>query len=62
MAVMTGEDAAPISLTGGRAFRGNLTKIRIRWVIAGLVGIFCIVGGRLVQLGAVVQDTSIEGR
>jgi len=62
MAVMTGEDAAPISLTGGRAFRGNLTRIRIRWVIAGLVGIFCIVGGRLVQLGAVVQDTSIEGR
>ncbi len=62
MAVMTGGDAAPIAVTGARKFRGDLTKTRIRWVIVGLVVIFGIVGGRLVQLGLVVQDTSIEGR
>jgi len=62
MAVMTGGEGAPIAVTGARKFRGDLTKTRIRWVIAGLVIIFGIVGGRLVQLGLVVQDNSIEGR
>ncbi|MDR3470425.1 MAG: penicillin-binding protein 2 [Devosia sp.] len=61
MAVMTGEDA-PIALTGARKLRGDLTKTRIRWVVAGLVGIFCIVGGRLIQLGTVVPDNTIEGQ
>jgi len=60
MAVMTGEDA--ISVTGARKFRGDLTRTRIRWVVAGLVGIFCIVGGRLIQLGMVVTDNTIEGQ
>ena len=62
MAVATGDDVASISVTGARKFRGNLTKTRIRWVIAGLVGIFCIVGGRLIQLGTVVPDNTIEGQ
>ncbi|MEO8881986.1 MAG: penicillin-binding protein 2, partial [Devosia sp.] len=59
---MTGGEVAPIAVTGARKFRGDLTKTRIRWVIVGLVIIFGIVGGRLVQLGLVVQDNSIEGR
>src|SRR6185312_2618437 len=62
MAIMTGDDASPISLTGAQNFRGKLTKTRIRWVVAGLVGIFCIVAGRLVQLGMVTTDDTIEGR
>jgi cell division protein FtsI (penicillin-binding protein 3) len=62
MAVTTSEGSAPIALDGAKKFRGNLTKTRIRWVIVGLVAIFCVVGGRLVQLGLVVTDNSIEGR
>ena len=62
MAVLTGDEAASISVTGARKFRGDLTRTRIRWVIAGLVGIFCIVGGRLIQLGTVVPDNTIEGQ
>src|SRR5665213_3366195 len=62
MAVITGEDANPISLTGARKFRGNLTKTRIRWVIVGLISIFAVVAGRLIQLGTVSQDTTIEGQ
>ncbi|HVW92380.1 MAG TPA: penicillin-binding protein 2 [Devosia sp.] len=61
MAVLTGEET-PIALTGGRQLRGNLTRTRIRWMIAGLVAIFAIVSGRLVQLGMVTTDNTIEGR
>jgi cell division protein FtsI (penicillin-binding protein 3) len=62
MAVITGEES-PIALTGARKFRGNLTRSRIRWVIAGLILIFGVVAGRLVQLGVVSsEDDSIEGR
>ncbi len=61
MAVTTG-DERPIAVTGARKFRGNLTKTRITWVIVGLVTIFLIVAGRLIQLGAVVSDNTIEGR
>jgi cell division protein FtsI (penicillin-binding protein 3) len=57
-----GEATAPIALTGARKARGNMTQARIRWVIAGLVVIFGIVGGRLVQLGSIVTDTAIEGQ
>lgn len=62
MALLADDPVNPIALTGAKEFRGNLTKTRIRWVIAGLVIIFAIVCGRLIQLGMVVQDTSIEGR
>jgi cell division protein FtsI (penicillin-binding protein 3) len=53
--------ADTISLDGGRKARGNLTKARIRWVIAALVIVFGVVGARLVQLGATVTDSSIDG-
>jgi len=56
------EGFAPIALEGGQKARGNLTKARIRWVIAALLVVFGIVGGRLVQLGTVVQDSTIEGQ
>lgn len=60
MAIMTA-GADSISLDGGRKARGNLTKARIRWVIAALMLVFAVVGGRLVQLGATVTDSTIEG-
>ena len=50
-----------ILLDGGRVSRGNLTKARIRWVIAALILVFAIVSGRLIQLGATVTDATIEG-
>ena len=61
MAALT-EAGAPIALDGSRKVRGSLTKARIRWVIAALVLIFGAVAGRLVQLGLVEQDTTIEGQ
>ena len=60
MAIIT-EGAETISLDGGRKARGNLTKARIRWVIVALVLVFATVGGRLIQLGATVTDSTIEG-
>jgi cell division protein FtsI (penicillin-binding protein 3) len=54
--------SAPIAFEGGRKVRRHLTKARIRWVIAALVLIFGAVAGRLVQLGMVVQDNTIEGQ
>ncbi|HEY9010368.1 MAG TPA: penicillin-binding protein 2 [Devosia sp.] len=56
------EGAAPIALDGARKSRGNLTKARIRWVIFALVLVFGVVGARLVQLGSVVTETTIEGQ
>ena len=55
------EDFAPIALDGMRKSRGNLTKARIRWVILALCIGFAVIGGRLVQLGSIVTDSSIEG-
>ena len=52
----------PIAVDGARKTRRGLTKARIRWVIAALILIFGAVAGRLVQLGLVVQDNTIEGR
>ncbi|RYE71841.1 MAG: penicillin-binding protein 2, partial [Hyphomicrobiales bacterium] len=56
------EGAAPIALDGARKSRGNLTKARIRWVILALAIVFATVAGRLIQLGSVVTETTIEGR
>lgn len=53
--------AETISLDGGRKSRGNLTKARIRVVVAALLLVFAVVGGRLIQLGATVTDSNIEG-
>jgi cell division protein FtsI (penicillin-binding protein 3) len=61
MAIMTADGPA-IALVGARKARGSLTKARINWVILGLIAIFAIVCGRLIQLGTVVTDTSIEGQ
>jgi cell division protein FtsI (penicillin-binding protein 3) len=61
MALVT-EGLSPIALDGTRKSRGNLTRARIRWVIAVLAVVFAVVGGRLIQLGAVVTDSTIEGR
>ena len=61
MAIIS-EGSAPIALDGGRKARGNLTKARIRWVIAALAIVFAVVAGKLIQLGTVVVDSTIEGR
>ncbi|WP_374625748.1 peptidoglycan D,D-transpeptidase FtsI family protein [Devosia sp.] len=60
MALLTYDDVS-ISLDGGRKKRGNLTRARIRWVIAALLLVFGIVAGRLIQLGATISDSAIEG-
>ncbi|HEY4202657.1 MAG TPA: penicillin-binding protein 2 [Devosiaceae bacterium] len=62
MAIITNDTPAAIALVGARKARGNLTKARIRWVILGLILIFGIVCGRLIQLGAFVADPTIEGQ
>jgi cell division protein FtsI (penicillin-binding protein 3) len=59
---ITAEDFAPtIALDGTRKVRGNMTQARLRWVILAIVLGFATVGGRLVQLGMIVPDNSIEG-
>lgn len=62
MAVAGYESTGPIALDGARKARGNLTKTRIRWAIAGLSIVFLVVGGRLVQLANEKPETTIEGR
>ncbi len=62
MAVATEDFGPTISLDGGRKARGNLTQNRIRWMVLALVLGFGLVGGRLVQLGMVVPDSTIEGQ
>ncbi|MEQ1901096.1 MAG: penicillin-binding protein 2 [Devosia sp.] len=54
--------SGPIALDGSRKARGNLTRARIRWVMAVLVALFGVVAGKLIILGMAVNDTSIEGR
>ena len=56
------EAGSPIAIDGSRKARRGLTRARIRWVIAALVLIFGAVAGRLVQLGLVEQDNTIEGQ
>ena len=60
---ITANDLSPtIALDGVRKARGNLTQARIRWMILAVILGFLAVGGRLVQLGMVVVDNSIEGQ
>jgi cell division protein FtsI (penicillin-binding protein 3) len=54
--------ADTIALDGARKQRGNLTRSRIRWMILGVLLGFLLVGGRLVQLGMVETDQTIEGQ
>src|SRR5688500_18718009 len=56
------EGAEPIALVGTRKSRGNLTRARIRWVIVVLALVFLTVMGRLIQLGTIVTDSTIEGQ
>ena len=62
MAVITEDYSGTISLDGARKTRGNLTQARIRWMVLALVLGFGLVGGRLVQLGMVETDSTIEGQ
>lgn len=62
MAAITEGSAPTIALDGARKARGNLTQARIRWMVLALVLGFGLVGGRLVQLGMVVPDSTIEGQ
>jgi cell division protein FtsI (penicillin-binding protein 3) len=60
---MTAIDAGgQIALDGARKTRRHLTKARIRWVVVVLVLMFGTVAARLVQLGLVEQDNTIEGQ
>lgn len=57
--------AAPdstISLEGARKARGNLTQARIRWAMFFVAVIFSVMAGRLVWLGNMELDTTIEGQ
>ena len=57
------DDFAPtISIEGARKARGNLTQARIRWMVLAMVLGFGLVGARLVQLGMVETDSTIEGQ
>jgi cell division protein FtsI (penicillin-binding protein 3) len=60
--VALAEGTAPIALDGTRKARGNLTRARIRWVIVALALVFAAVMGRLIQLGTLVTDSTIEGQ
>jgi cell division protein FtsI (penicillin-binding protein 3) len=51
-----------IALDGARKARGTLTRARINWMMIAIVLGFLLVGGRLIQLGMVETDTSIEGQ
>lgn len=62
MAVTTENFGPTISLDGARKVRGNLTQARIRWMVLAMALGFALVGGRLVQLGMVVPDSTIEGQ
>ncbi|MCS6760833.1 MAG: penicillin-binding protein 2 [Candidatus Devosia symbiotica] len=62
MAVTADGHGPTIALDGARKVRGNLTHARIRWMILALVLGFGVIGVRLVQLGMVETDSSIEGQ
>jgi len=62
MAITADGHGPTIALDGARKVRGNLTQARIRWMILALVLGFGLVGGRLIQLGLVETDSTIEGQ
>jgi len=62
MAVSSEPLASTIALEGARKQRGKLTRARIRWMVLALILGFGVVGGRLVQLGMVEKDDTIEGQ
>lgn len=62
MALASESFGPTIALDGARKARTNLTQARIRWMVLALLLGFGLVGGRLVQLGMVVTDSTIEGQ
>ncbi|MBJ3783752.1 peptidoglycan D,D-transpeptidase FtsI family protein [Devosia sediminis] len=62
MAVIGDRFVPTIALEGTRKQRGNLTQARIRWMILAVVMGLGLVSGRLVQLGMIETDTTIEGQ
>lgn len=55
-------DQGTIAIDGARKARGNLTGARIRWAMVFVVLVFAVLGGRLIWLGNVDIDTTIEGQ
>lgn len=55
-------DQGTIAIDGARKARGNLTGARIRWAMVFVLLIFSVMGARLIWLGNVVVDTTIEGQ
>ncbi len=53
---------APIALEGGRKVRKNMTRARIRLAIFGLLVIFSIIAGRLIQLGVIDVNRLTPGQ
>ncbi|RDE10191.1 peptidoglycan D,D-transpeptidase FtsI family protein [Pelagibacterium lacus] len=51
-----------IALEGARKARGNLTGARIRWAMVFVALVFAVMGGRLIWLGNIEVDTTIEGQ
>ena len=51
-----------ISIDGTRKARGNLTGARIRWAMAFVLIVFSVMFGRLIWLGNIELDTTIEGQ
>lgn len=62
MAVVTEDFSPTIALEGARKQRVSLTQARIRWMVLAVILGFSLVGGRLVQLGMVETDQTIEGQ
>ncbi len=50
---------APIALEGARKTRKNMTRSRIQIAIFGLLVVFGVIAGRLIQLG--ITDTGVSG-
>ncbi|HEV7345825.1 MAG TPA: penicillin-binding protein 2 [Devosia sp.] len=62
MAIASEDFGPTIALDGARKARGSLTQARIRGMVLALVLGFGLVGGRLIQLGMIVPDSTIEGQ
>jgi len=62
MSAKTVDLKVPIALEGGRKVRKNMTRARIRLAILGLLALFAIVAGRLIQLGALNVDELSSGQ
>lgn len=62
MSMATAGGNEPINLDGTRKIRRNLTRARIGMVMMGLLVLFGLIAGRLVQLGYANTDTRFDGQ